>query len=167
MNKSELKDRLKEAMDIRGLKQADIVEKGKIDKGQLSSWLSGKYKPRQNNISKLSEILSVDEAWLMGYDVPMERTKSDELLSQSEHCNNDNRKLYTFDSSESALIYEYRKMNNAGKDKLISTAREMNCSPLYNDNYQEELLAAHRRTDVEYSEEGMKHDLDIMSDENF
>ena len=74
MKKSELKDRLKEAMDIRGLKQADIVEKGKIDKGQLSSWLSGKYKPRQNNISKLSEILSVDEAWLMGYDVPMERS---------------------------------------------------------------------------------------------
>lgn len=72
MIKAELKDRLQEAMDLRGLKQVDLVEKGKFDKGQLSSWLSGKYKPRQKNIDKLATILSVDEAWLMGYDVTLE-----------------------------------------------------------------------------------------------
>ena len=166
MKKSELKDRLKEAMDIRGLKQADIVEKGKIDKGQLSSWLSGKYKPRQNNISKLSEILSVDEAWLMGYDVPMERSTPKGFQHRSEQYNN-THKQYMLNQNESALISEYRKLNNTGKKKLISTAREMNCSPLYNDNYQAELAAAHQRTDVEYSSEAAKSDIDSMSDENF
>lgn len=166
MKKSELKDRLKEAMDIRGLKQADIVEKGKIDKGQLSSWLSGKYKPRQNNISKLSELLSVDEAWLMGYDVPMERSTPEGFRRLAEQYNS-THKQYMLNSNESTLISEYRKLNNTGKKKLISTAREMNCNPLYNDNYQIELAAAHARTDGEYSEEDAQHDLDIMTDENF
>ena len=77
MKKYELKDRLKEAMDLHDMKQADLAEKGEFDKGQLSSWLSGKYKPRQINISKLADILSVNEAWLMGYDVEMERHTSD------------------------------------------------------------------------------------------
>ena len=77
MKKYELKDRLKEAMDLHDMKQADLAEKGEFDKGQLSSWLSGKYKPRQNNISKLADILSVNEAWLMGYDVEMARHTSD------------------------------------------------------------------------------------------
>ena len=77
MEKALLKDRLKEAMILRNLKQVVLVERGNFDKGQLSSWLSGKYKPRQINIDKLAEILNIDEAWLMGYDVPMKR-KSDE-----------------------------------------------------------------------------------------
>lgn len=72
MKKVELKYRLKEAMELREFKQADLAEKYGFDKGQLSSWLSGKYKPRQNNIAKLAMALSVDEAWLMGYDVPMD-----------------------------------------------------------------------------------------------
>ena len=71
--KAELKDRLRTALDIREMKQSELVEKAKVDKGQLSSWLSGKYLPRQKNISRVAEALHVDEAWLMGFDVPMER----------------------------------------------------------------------------------------------
>lgn len=176
MKKENTAIRLKKIMQERNLRQVDILNKTlpycvkydvKMNKSDISQYCSGKTEPNQDKLFVLGEALNVSEAWLMGYDVPMERTTSDRLRNPTEHCNNDSRKLYIFDLSESTLISEYRKMNNAGKDKLISTAREMNCSPLYNDNYQEELLAAHRRTDVEYSEEGMKHDLDIMSDENF
>lgn len=81
MKKVELKDRLKEAMEIREFKQTDLVEKYGFDKGQLSSWLSGKYKPRQNNIAKLANALLVDEAWLMGYDVPMNPSSSSKKSS--------------------------------------------------------------------------------------
>ena len=72
-----------------------------------------------------------------------------------------------YNKGEVILVSEYRKLNTVGKNKLISTAREMNCNPLYNDNYQIELAAAHARTDGEYSEEDAQHDLDIMTDENF
>ncbi|WP_243124926.1 hypothetical protein [Clostridium cuniculi] len=38
--------------------------------------MSGKYTPKQNNIYLIAEALNVNEAWLMGYDVPMERTNN-------------------------------------------------------------------------------------------
>lgn len=72
MKKAEIKDRIKEAMEIREIKQTELVEKTGIDKGQMSSYLSGKYKPKQRNINLIAQALFVDEAWLMGYDVPME-----------------------------------------------------------------------------------------------
>ena len=70
---STLADRLKEGMSLRGLRQADIVEKTGINKGALSSYISGRYQPKQNNIFLLARALDVNEAWLMGADVPMER----------------------------------------------------------------------------------------------
>jgi len=73
---SDTAHRLKEGMELRNLKQADIVEMTKINKGALSSYLSGKYSPKQDNIYKLALALNVNEAWLMGYDVPMERATS-------------------------------------------------------------------------------------------
>lgn len=73
MKRAETKDRIKEALEIRDMRQIELVEKTGIDKGQMSSYISGKYKPKQNNLHLIAEALSVDEAWLMGYDVPMER----------------------------------------------------------------------------------------------
>lgn len=73
MKTAETKDRIKEALEIREMKQSELVEKTGIDKGQMSSYLSGRYKPKQKNLHLLADTLSVDEAWLMGYDVPMER----------------------------------------------------------------------------------------------
>lgn len=67
----DFKDRLLEAIEKSGLKQADIVDRTGISKGALSSYLSGKYKPKQDNTYRLAKALNVDEGWLMGYDVPM------------------------------------------------------------------------------------------------
>lgn len=73
-------DRLKEYMNMTGLKQVDILEKCKpfcekynirIGKNDLSQYVSGKVQPRQNKLSILGMALGVSEAWLMGYDVPM------------------------------------------------------------------------------------------------
>jgi len=94
--KKEISDRIKEALELRNMKQADLVEKGNFDKGQLSSWISGKYRPRQNNIALLAEILDVNEGWLMGYDVPAEKTMSNEV-------NSDNGSINTIDYLNSLL----------------------------------------------------------------
>lgn len=66
-------DRIKKAMDLRNMRQADLVEKTQISKGALSSYISGRYTPKQNNIYLIAKALDVSEAWLMGADVPMER----------------------------------------------------------------------------------------------
>lgn len=74
MKNAETKDRIKKALEVREMRQSELVEKTGIDKGQMSSYLAGRYKPKQKNLSLIAEALNVDEAWLMGYDVPMERS---------------------------------------------------------------------------------------------
>lgn len=75
--------RLRQIMDDRGLKQADIIRMSepfcdrynvKLSKSALNHYVSGKVEPRQDKLSVLSYALGVSEAWLMGFDVPMERT---------------------------------------------------------------------------------------------
>lgn len=73
-----ISNRLKQAMALRQKKQVDIVNETGINKGALSSYISGKYQPKQNNIYLIAEALEVNEAWLMGYDVPMERQSTAE-----------------------------------------------------------------------------------------
>lgn len=61
------------ALDIRNMKQSDLVETTGIGKSSISTYLSGKYEPKQRNIYKMAKALNINEAWLMGEDVPMER----------------------------------------------------------------------------------------------
>ena len=76
-------DRLRQAIQESGKKQADIVRETGLDKSSLSNYLSGKYEPKQKAIMALARALDVSEMWLWGYDVPKERTpeqkKNDDL----------------------------------------------------------------------------------------
>lgn len=69
-------NRIRIAMNIAHKKQIDIVRETGIDKGALSSYLKGKYEPKQDVIHKLAKALNVSEMWLWGYDCPMERPKA-------------------------------------------------------------------------------------------
>lgn len=74
-------NRLKKAMEIRNIKASELSERANIPKSAISQYLSGLYEAKQKSIFKLSNILNVSEAWLMGLDVPMERT-SDNISDQ-------------------------------------------------------------------------------------
>ncbi len=64
-------ERMRRAMALRGIKQADIVERTGIGKSSISTYLSGEYEPKQRNLHKIAEVLDVDVSWLLGLDVPM------------------------------------------------------------------------------------------------
>lgn len=73
---AELKDRLKEAMNLREKKAADLANDLEIPKSALSQYLSGKSKNMDSvRMYRLCVYLNVNEAWMMGYDAPMERPK--------------------------------------------------------------------------------------------
>ena len=82
-NLAELKDRLQQALDRKGWKAVDLVEKTDIPKGAISYYLAGKSKPKADRLYIIAQALNVSEAWLLGYDVPMGRTddqkKNDQL----------------------------------------------------------------------------------------
>ena len=73
---NEIGNRLNQAMGLRGLTQTDIINKTGITKGALSSYLSGRYEPKQTNIYKLAKALDVSPVWLMGFDVSMDREEN-------------------------------------------------------------------------------------------
>lgn len=81
---SELRYRLQEALDFRGMKAAELVERTGIPKGAISYYMSGKSSPKSPRLYEISQALGVSEAWLLGYDVPRERTpeqkKNDQLV---------------------------------------------------------------------------------------
>ena len=68
---SNFANRLSDALRISNMKPIELSEKTGIDKSKISSYMSGRYKAKQDGIHILSKALNVDPAWLMGYDVPM------------------------------------------------------------------------------------------------
>lgn len=67
-------NRLNKAISLRNIKPVELSEKTGIDKSKISSYMSGRYKAKQDGVYLLAQALNVSEVWLMGYDVPMEST---------------------------------------------------------------------------------------------
>ena len=83
MRKTTTSERLKCLMSERQLRQIDILNlckpycekyNVKVDKNHISQYINGKAEPRQDKLSILAMALDVDEAWLIGFDVPMKKT---------------------------------------------------------------------------------------------
>jgi transcriptional regulator with XRE-family HTH domain len=91
--KKEFKDRLKQAMDFRNVKAVDLCERGNIPKSAMSYYTSGRSEPKSDRLYIIAKLLDVSEAWLLGYDVPMERETGqrelDELSALNERIKKD------------------------------------------------------------------------------
>ena len=91
--KEELKDRLKKALDYKGVKPIDVCEKTGIPKSAMSYYLSGRSEPKANRLYVIAKALDVSEAWLLGYDVPIDRSEdqkeNDALAELSERIKKD------------------------------------------------------------------------------
>ena len=68
----DIRERIKEALDLRGMMPIDLSRASGINKGSISKYLRGDVIPKQSAIGAMSEALHVSPSWLMGYDVPME-----------------------------------------------------------------------------------------------
>lgn len=88
-------NRLSKIITIRNIKPIELSEKTGINKSKISSYMSGRYKAKQDGIHILSKVLNVDPAWLMGYDVPMER----ELENKEK---NDN--IFLYSAKDSSML---------------------------------------------------------------
>ena len=87
---SSTRDRLQEILKVRDMKQSDILHLCepyckaygvKITKSGLSQYCAGIITPKQDKVNILAMALNVNEGWLMGYDVPMERKSGDYISS--------------------------------------------------------------------------------------
>lgn len=88
----------------------------------------------------------------MGADVPMERVPNKVESVQSSSVSTQCKEIIEVCNQLSP--HNQRKVLTYSKN-LLSTQQ-----------MEEELLAAHTRTDIEVTPEGQKHDIDIMNDES-
>lgn len=72
---SELRYRLREALDKRNMKASELSKKTGVPEGAISYYLAGKSQPKGDRLYTLCVALNVSEAWMLGYDIPMERTE--------------------------------------------------------------------------------------------
>lgn len=129
MTKYTTADRLKQIMRDRDIKQVDIINlakpycklyKVKLGRNDLSQYVSGKVEPRQTKLYVLSRALNVNPAWLMGYDVPMEKLDD----GPSDILTNNIEDVYP-------IILKYEKLNELGKQKTDEYINDLLENPKY------------------------------------
>lgn len=121
--KSNLHDRLNEAIEAAGMRPVDLCEKTGIPKSMLSYYLNGKTKPKADRLHIIAKALDVSEAWLLGYDVPKYRTedqkKNDQLAQLIVKMRSDNDFYNTVVALASLNEKQYR-----GVQQLIAAFEE-------------------------------------------
>lgn len=95
----EFKERLQEALKVRNMTAADLSRQSGIDKGSLSNYLKGKFIPKQSKIDAMARALGVSPAWLLGYDVEMNKfditVANDNIMTILENLSQEDREKVT------------------------------------------------------------------------
>lgn len=61
-------ERLRQALEMRRMKQSELAELSGVNKGAISHYAAGDYEPKNETLHKLAKVLNVNEMWLWGYD---------------------------------------------------------------------------------------------------
>lgn len=71
--KTSISQRIREGLEINNIKQIELASKTGISRSAISSYIAGRWEPKQSAIFKIAKALNVSEAWLMGFDVSPSR----------------------------------------------------------------------------------------------
>lgn len=148
--------RLALALSNLNMKPQELANASGVSKASISQYLSGSHSPSNISSGKMSQILKVNPLWLMGFDVPM----NDQTTNRSNVTNLYNIQCTT--KEECDLIRSYRDLNTENQGKCRAYTQNL----LTTQRMEDDLLAAHARTDIEPTPEGLQHDLDIMNDDS-
>lgn len=119
------KNRLIKAMEIRGMRQVDLAEKAGLPKAQISQYKNGKYEPMQDALYKLAKALSVNVAWLMGHDVPMEIDRQ-QLEQEVTACDLISK---CYGKEAYSIIKMYLDMNDKGRKLAFDLITNLHSNP--------------------------------------
>lgn len=109
-------NRLNKIMTIRNIKPIELSSKTGISKSQISHWLAGTYKAKQDSLTILAEFFDVDETWLMGFDVPMKSERK--KLSKEEE-----KQLLKKVLTRKGFLDENEEMSEEDFNNLIAFAK--------------------------------------------
>lgn len=111
-------NRLRIALQIRGMTQQELAEKSGLGKSRISHYVCGRYEAKQDGLYRIAKALNVSEAWLMGYDCEMER---------EEHSVKKKFKAEAV-SSRGRLCGYFDDMTEEGQELLLRMAESLHCN---------------------------------------
>lgn len=139
MKKEKTSARLNTLMEERNLRQVDILALTspfckkydvKMNKSDISQYVSGKVEPSQDKLIILGMALNVSESWLMGFDVPRSKSEVNNLSNLSD--------------AELQLLENYRQLNPEGQAKLREYANDLIDTKKYTKSNQDKMANENR-----------------------
>ena len=124
----------------------DMCEALGVKYTTFTDWVKGNSYPRIDKIELMANYFGI--------------TKADLVEEHSTVTNLYNLQCTT--KEECDLIRSYRDLNTENRGKCRAYTQNL----LTTQRMEDELLAAHARTDVEVTQEDIQHDLDIMNDDS-
>lgn len=137
---------LKDLRNSYGLTQDGLAKKLKLSRSTVGMYESGAREPDFGTLELIADFFNVDTDYLLG------RTPKTTYIPFGKQRSDD----------EETLISSYRELNPVNKKKSVTYTKNL----LSAQQMEEELLAAHVRTDIEATPEGIQSDLDIMKDDS-
>ena len=134
MEKEKIGSRIREIMKLRKLRQVDVLRLAEplckqynisLQKSDLSQYYNGKHEPSQDKLFILGQVLEVNEAWLLGYDVPMER---DFCVIDGDNVQLENTIVQSDNNTIGGMIVQYRNDHNMS---MRAFSRASGLSPPY------------------------------------
>lgn len=147
------------------MKQQELADKSGVSKNSISQYLSQRSIPSNISAGKMATVLGVNPMWLMGYDIPMNRTN---VQSSHKEFNIDDFDSIKSKKLVSSIIINAKKLNDSGKQNLLDYSNILLGNPAFVNEPEPYVNAAHMRTDIKLDKnDDDPYDDKIMDDENF
>ena len=123
---SDFAERLRIALDFRNMKATELSALTGINKSTISQYLSKEYEPKRDRLELFAKTLNVNEAWLIGYDVPMEISSSsnDSLIKEYELSPEELKEYENIKMTTSTLMFNGRPASENDKIELERILKE-------------------------------------------
>lgn len=144
--------RIRELREDKELSRAELADKIGVTIGAISNYENEVSSPKEPILFKIMEVLECDANYLFQDSINIPTMKD------------------SFSVLEHNLIKKYRELDAHGKD-MVDTVLQKEYDYIIElrdstSQMEEDLLAAHPRTDVEATPEGHRQDIDIMNDDS-
>ena len=123
---SDFAERLRIALDFRNMKATELSALTGINKSTISQYLSKEYEPKRDRLELFAKTLNVNEAWLIGYDIPMEISSSsnDSLIEEYELNPEELKEYENIKMTTSTLMFNGRPASENDKIELERILKE-------------------------------------------
>ena len=123
---SDFAERLRIALDFRNMKATKLSALTGINKSTISQYLSKEYEPKRDRLELFAKTLNVNEAWLIGYDVPMEINSSsnDSFIKEYELSPEELKEYESIKMTTLTLMFNGRPASENDKIELERILKE-------------------------------------------